>query len=180
MGEGNAAYLDGTGPFCVQLPFGGRGTEISAQGYRIWGLNALLGGELSDARHICVAFMHLVLAVPASSRASPLLHGSRDTCRSGLARDKGRRTFIRNQQKHKGHPKVAFAAGAKKSAEAYFFTSQPVSSARALPMSASERTVFTPASCSAANFSSAVPLPPEMIAPAWPMRLPGGAVTPAM
>lgn len=80
----------------------------------------------------------------------------------------------------KGHPKVAFVAGTKKSAEAYFFISQPVSSARALPMSASERTVFTPASCSAANFSSAVPLPPEMIAPAWPMRLPGGAVTPAM
>ena len=26
--------------------------------------------------------------------------------------------------------------------------------------------------------SSAPPLPPEMIAPAWPMRLPGGAVTP--
>ena len=80
----------------------------------------------------------------------------------------------------KGHPKVAFVAGAKRSAEAYFFISQPVSSARALPMSASERTVFTPASCRAANFSSAVPLPPEMIAPAWPMRLPGGAVTPAM
>ncbi len=28
--------------------------------------------------------------------------------------------------------------------------------------------------------SAAVPLPPEMIAPAWPMRLPGGAVWPAM
>ena len=25
-----------------------------------------------------------------------------------------------------------------------------------------------------------MPLPPEMIAPAWPMRLPGGAVRPAM
>lgn len=61
-----------------------------------------------------------------------------------------------------------------------FFISQPVSSASALPMSARERTVFTPASCSAANFSSAVPLPPEMIAPAWPIRLPAGAVTPAM
>ena len=39
---------------------------------------------------------------------------------------------------------------------------------------------MTPARSSAANFSAAVPLPPEMIAPAWPMRLPGGAVTPAM
>ena len=50
----------------------------------------------------------------------------------------------------------------------------------ASPRSASDRTVRTPAFSSAANFSSAVPLPPEMIAPAWPMRLPGGAVTPAM
>src|SRR5436189_176072 len=32
----------------------------------------------------------------------------------------------------------------------------------------------------AANFSSAVPLPPATIAPAWPMRRPGGAVRPAM
>ena len=29
-------------------------------------------------------------------------------------------------------------------------------------------------------FSAAVPLPPEMMAPAWPMRRPGGAVCPAM
>lgn len=43
---------------------------------------------------------------------------------------------------------------------------QPVISLSAEPMSARERTVLTPASCSAANFSSAVPLPPEMIAPA--------------
>lgn len=32
----------------------------------------------------------------------------------------------------------------------------------------------------AAIFVPAVPLPPEMMAPAWPMRRPGGAVTPAM
>ena len=32
----------------------------------------------------------------------------------------------------------------------------------------------------AAILSAAVPLPPLMMAPAWPMRLPGGAVCPAM
>jgi hypothetical protein len=37
-----------------------------------------------------------------------------------------------------------------------------------------------PASRMAASFASAAPLPPEMTAPAWPMRLPGGAVRPAM
>ena len=35
------------------------------------------------------------------------------------------------------------------------------------------RATGTPAASNAAIFSAAVPLPPEMIAPAWPMRLPG-------
>ena len=34
----------------------------------------------------------------------------------------------------------------------------------------------TPAASSALIFDSAVPLPPEIIAPAWPIGLPGGAV----
>src|SRR5262245_27862441 len=50
----------------------------------------------------------------------------------------------------------------------------------AVPMSAGLSATTTPASSSAATFSRAVPLPPEMIAPACPMRLPGGAVRPAM
>src|SRR5262249_11438806 len=37
-----------------------------------------------------------------------------------------------------------------------------------------------PASLNAANFAAAVPRPPLTIAPAWPMRRPGGAVAPAM
>ena len=37
-----------------------------------------------------------------------------------------------------------------------------------------------PAASMAAILDSASPLPPEMIAPAWPMRRPGGAVRPAM
>ena len=47
-------------------------------------------------------------------------------------------------------------------------------------MSAGLFTTLTPAAVSAAIFSAAVPLPPAMIAPAWPMRRPGGAVWPAM
>src|SRR5260221_7081467 len=49
-----------------------------------------------------------------------------------------------------------------------------------LPISAGLRVVLMPHSSITASFSWAVPLPPEMMAPAWPMRLPGGAVTPAM
>ena len=37
-----------------------------------------------------------------------------------------------------------------------------------------------PASSIASTLAAAVPLPPETMAPAWPMRLPGGAVMPAM
>src|SRR5690606_17474493 len=53
-------------------------------------------------------------------------------------------------------------------------------SATALPRSAGLLTVRTPARSSASYLSAAVPLPPATMAPAWPMRLPGGAVTPAM
>ena len=46
------------------------------------------------------------------------------------------------------------------------------------PICAGERVTVTPASSSALILSVAVPLPPLMMAPAWPMRRPGGAVRP--
>ena len=49
-----------------------------------------------------------------------------------------------------------------------------------LPISAGLRVTLMPHASITEIFSCAVPLPPEMMAPAWPMRLPGGAVTPAM
>ena len=48
------------------------------------------------------------------------------------------------------------------------------------PRSAGEGAIDTPAASSAAILSEARPWPPAMIAPACPMRLPGGAVVPAM
>src|SRR5690606_17516426 len=42
------------------------------------------------------------------------------------------------------------------------------------------RPTLAPASRRASIFAWAVPLPPETMAPAWPIFLPGGAVTPAM
>ena len=53
-------------------------------------------------------------------------------------------------------------------------------SAMSSPASVGLSPTLTPASRSASIFASAVPLPPETIAPAWPIFLPGGAVTPAM
>ena len=47
-------------------------------------------------------------------------------------------------------------------------------------MSAGDFTTRMPAASMAFIFSAAVPLPPAMMAPAWPMRRPGGAVWPAM
>src|SRR5262249_8441030 len=49
---------------------------------------------------------------------------------------------------------------------------------RVLPISAGVGATLMPAACKAAILSLAAPLPPLMIAPAWPMRFPGGAVTP--
>lgn len=48
------------------------------------------------------------------------------------------------------------------------------------PISAGDNVTVTPASFRDAIFSSAPPLPPAMIAPAWPILLPGGAVSPAI
>ncbi len=52
----------------------------------------------------------------------------------------------------------------------------PRSLAIASPMSAGDLTTVMPASLMACILLAAVPSPPEMIAPAWPMRRPGGAV----
>ena len=48
------------------------------------------------------------------------------------------------------------------------------------PISVGLRPTRTPAASSASILACAVPFDPEMIAPAWPIFLPGGAVTPAM
>eukprot|EP00446_Apocalathium_sp_SHHI-4_P042040 CAMPEP_0177338724 /NCGR_PEP_ID=MMETSP0368-20130122/25017_1 /TAXON_ID=447022 ORGANISM="Scrippsiella hangoei-like, Strain SHHI-4" /NCGR_SAMPLE_ID=MMETSP0368 /ASSEMBLY_ACC=CAM_ASM_000363 /LENGTH=154 /DNA_ID=CAMNT_0018799753 /DNA_START=123 /DNA_END=583 /DNA_ORIENTATION=+ len=48
------------------------------------------------------------------------------------------------------------------------------------PNSAGLCVTWTPAASSALILSWAPPLPPAMMAPAWPMRRPGGAVRPAM
>src|SRR6202007_2368579 len=53
-------------------------------------------------------------------------------------------------------------------------------STRVFPSLAGDGETAIPADCIAAVFEPASPLPPEMIAPAWPMRRPGGAVTPAI
>src|SRR5206468_937759 len=57
---------------------------------------------------------------------------------------------------------------------------RPSTVATVAPMSAGLRTSVAPAVASAFIFSAAVPLPPAMIAPACPMRRPGGAVWPQM
>src|ERR1700728_3241570 len=49
-----------------------------------------------------------------------------------------------------------------------------------LPSAAGLPEINTPPACKASVLSPAVSLPPEIAAPAWRMRRPGGAVTPAM
>src|SRR5262249_34601395 len=64
--------------------------------------------------------------------------------------------------------------------EEAFFLPPFMGLAMVLPSPGGEWVVFTPAFSRALNLAWAVPAPPETMAPAWPMRLPGGAVTPAM
>src|SRR5512145_2186619 len=56
----------------------------------------------------------------------------------------------------------------------------PITRRTVAPMSAGLRTSVAPAPSRAFIFSAAVPLPPAMMAPACPMRRPGGAVWPQM
>jgi hypothetical protein len=60
-----------------------------------------------------------------------------------------------------------------------------VAPARRISVAISETSVGvlptrTPCASRASAFAAAVPFEPEMIAPAWPIVLPGGAVKPAM
>src|SRR3979490_1434325 len=66
-------------------------------------------------------------------------------------------------------------------AAARFATPLPFStSIKVLPIRAGDGETQMPADSIAAILDSASPFPPEMIAPAWPMRRPGGAVRPAI
>ena len=56
----------------------------------------------------------------------------------------------------------------------------PIASAASWAVSVGERPTRTPRASRASFFASAVPDDPEMIAPAWPIVLPGGAVKQAM
>src|SRR5262249_51784562 len=56
----------------------------------------------------------------------------------------------------------------------------PIRSSRVWAIMAGDFATAMPADSRALIFSAAVPCPPEMIAPAWPMRRPGGAVCPAI
>ena len=59
-------------------------------------------------------------------------------------------------------------------------TFSPRRRARVFPMSEGVSDTEIPAALNASIFYAAVPFPPEMTAPAWPIRFPLGAVWPAM
>src|SRR2546423_15616131 len=61
-----------------------------------------------------------------------------------------------------------------------FYTYRPSATFTAFPISAGFFTTLKPAASGAFIFYAAVPLPPEMMAPAWPIRRPRGALIPAI
>lgn len=62
----------------------------------------------------------------------------------------------------------------------YTISNRFISLSSSTPILAGERVTITFAFSRALILSIAPPFPPEMIAPAWPIRLPGGAVSPAI
>src|SRR5215207_1167803 len=80
-----------------------------------------------------------------------------------------------------GSPRIAERdTGVDEAHGEYLCDQRPFStSTKVLPRRAGEGETVMPAASMAAVLSSAPPLPPEMIAPAWPIRRPGGAVRPA-
>ena len=67
------------------------------------------------------------------------------------------------------------AGGVRRDRQPSFRTTSTMAS----PASVGLRATVTPAAASASILAWAVPLEPEMMAPAWPILRPGGAVTPA-
>lgn len=91
----------------------------------------------------------------------------------------GLKTSVSNKMDRQS-ARIYLDSGAYGGPTLVFWFYQPVAVFTAWPSSAGERVMVTPAASRAWNLSSAVPLPPAIMAPAWPMRLPGGAVTPAI
>ncbi len=89
-------------------------------------------------------------------RAGWPVHASAAFRSADRAADRCRRVTAPKPKKRPRNARPLFSC-----ANAYF-----ISLASALPRSAGDFTVVTPAFSSAANFAAAVPLPPEMIAPA--------------
>src|ERR1051326_4393205 len=103
---------------------------------------------------LCLGFREPGHAQSQYFEAGPLDHGQN---LAGLARGHGIRL---------NHRKGSFHAHKR------LFTFSP--------RSAGVGQTVMPASCMALILSSALPEPPAMMAPAWPIRRPGGAVWPAM
>ena len=101
-------------------------------------------------------------AVPAANAATPLLTTPRFTSLPPW--------FAPLPSEHSVRRRVAVAA-----------ETQPFRTSTAIwAASVGEVPTRTPLASSASFFACAVPDEPEMIAPAWPICLPGGAVKPAM
>src|SRR5206468_5474983 len=78
------------------------------------------------------------------------------------------------------HPFLQLAQSVVRFVSLTSYFPPPTTSAVTAPISAGESTIVAPAALSASFFAAAVPAAPTMIAPAWPILRPGGAVAPAM
>ena len=98
----------------------------------------------------------------------------------GKAEALARRYFAAIDARNLDEAVSLWADGGRENVRGQVDTHAPEELARDAARIAIVNATAIPAPCSAAILSAAVPFPPEMMAPAWPMRRPGGAVRPAM
>ena len=133
-----------------------------------------LGGQLLDGLFADPAEILAQHQVFGRIAANAHLRGEQQTCPGGLrlvhaALDQG------GIARHVSNRGVDLGQG-----DFHWPRFRAMASTMASPIPAGLLATTTPAFSSAAILASAVPVPPAMIAPAWPMRLPLGAVRPAM
>ena len=118
---------------------------------------------------------HVVVGGDLEAPAGPVGDDHDDGQALGQKRlENGPRTRHEHSEAHAGH--ATSAPRRARPRQARPFTTSTIFS----PASVGFWATMAPTAASAAILACAVPWEPEMMAPAWPILRPGGAVTPAM
>lgn len=122
----------------------------------------------------------VVIGGDLESPAGPVGHDEND--RQGVVQkriENGPCTRYEHSQAHAGHA-ISAPTGPGHAISPHCYDRPFTTSTILSPASVGFWATVAPTAASASIFACAVPWEPEMMAPAWPILRPGGAVTPAM